>query len=373
MRTTDFRRRPTGRRLVAHPMLAAAFSIGLVACQPETQTTAPESRIARVVEADPQPSVRRIEVSGSVDARNTVDIGFLVDGRLQTRAVDIGDKVAAGDPIASIDPADLQNQLDSANAQVSAANAELARATPEEAAKRKLLADGVVAQRDYDQAVKELKSAQASVDNAMAGQRLAQDQLKYANLTSTVSGVVTATGAEPGEAVAAKQMIVQVAEDEALDAVFSVNANIATLATLALPVEVSLLSDPSTRMSGTIRQISPSADPTTGTYTIKVALPDDRPPVVRLGSLVRGSAEASGETVVKLPPTALLQTGNNPMVWVVSPKDNTVSKRNVSVFRYDSDAVLVSDGVKKGELIVSVGVNSLTEGQEVKPEKVAAQ
>jgi RND family efflux transporter MFP subunit len=371
MQNRDRRRRPASSLVCS--LSTIALVSGLAACQPDTETTAPAPRIARVVEADPQPSTQRVEGSGSVEARNTVDVGFLVDGRLQSRAVDIGDEVKVGDVIATIDPTDLQNQLDSANAQVAAAEAELARATPEEAAKRKLLADGVTTQNDYDQALKALQTAKANVDGAKASQRLAQDQLKYATLTSTVDGIVTETGAEPGEVVAAKQMIVQVAEEKSFDGVFSVGADIATAATIGLPVEVWLQSDPTVRMSGTIRQIAPLADPTTGTYTIKVALPDDRPPTVRLGSLVRGSAEVTGDTVVKLPPTALLQTGDNPMVWVVSPSDDTVAKRQVTVLRYDSDAVLVSDGLKKGELVVSIGVNSLTEGQEVKPEKVAGQ
>ena len=276
--------------------------------------------------------------------------------------------VTAGQTLAAIDPTDLQNQLTSAKSQVMPPKA-VAQTTAEEAAKRQLLKDGFTTQSEYNQALKALQTAQADLASAQANVRLAEDQLGYATLKSPVAGAVTVTGADPGQVIQPGQMIVTIADTAALDAVFSVPAQLANVARIGGVVMVWLQQDPNVRITGTVRQIAPDADPTTGTYTIKVAL-ENPPPEMRLGSLVRGRAEQAGDEVISIPPSALVQTGDNPQVWIVSA-DGSVHLKPVTVARYDTGAVLISDGIEKGDLVVIAGVNSLAEGQIVKVEKVA--
>ena len=345
-------------------------AIALSACKPE-ETPPPPPRTARVIEAVPAPLLLAAEGSGTIASRTTTSVGFLVSGRLDTRDVDVGDTVTAGQTLAAIDPTDLQNQLDSAKSQVDAANAAVAQTTAEEAAKRQLLKEGFTTQSEYNQALKALQTAQADLASAQASLRLAQDQLGYATLKSPVVGAVTRTGADPGQVVQAGQMIVEIADIVALDAVFSVPQRIANLAKIGAQVTVWLQSNPDIKVTGSVRQIAPNADPTTGTYTIKVGL-DKPPPEMRLGALVRGRAEQAGADVFALPPTALVQTGDKPQVWVVGP-DNAVHLRPVTVARYDSTGVMISEGLQRGDLVVIAGVNSLAEGQVVKPEKVTPE
>lgn len=359
------------QRQIRSAALAVFGALLLASCQ-EAEAPPPAPRKARVVEAEPAAVALSGEGSGTVAARITANVGFLVGGRMTSRNVDVGAAVKPGDLIAKLDPSDLQNQLTAAEAQVKAAQAAVAQATPQEAAKKKLLKDGFTTQADYDQALKALQSAQADLQAAEANQKLAADQLNYATLNSPVTGVVTQIGAEAGQVVQAGQMIVQVAETGALDAVFSVAAKAASLAKLGMPVKVTLQDNPSISVTGSLREISPSADPVTGTYQAKVSL-DAPPPEFRLGALVRGSVEVPGDgLVVRLPPTALIQSGDKPAVWVVSA-DGAVAKRDVTVDRYDTDAVLVSGGIEKGDLVVIAGVNSLAEGQKVAIDKVAAR
>jgi RND family efflux transporter MFP subunit len=348
---------------------AVLLAILLAACKPE-ETPPPPPRTARVVEAVPAPLQLAAEGSGTIASRTNTSVGFLVGGRLDTRDVDVGDTVTVGETVAAIDPADLQNQLASAKSAVDAANASVMQTSAEEAAKRQLLDQGFTTQSEYNQALKALQTAQADLANAQANVRLAEDQLRYATLTSPVAGAVTQTGADPGQVVQAGQMIITVADTAALDAVFSVPAQIANLAKVGAEVTIWLQTDPNVKIVGKVRQVSPSADPTTGTYTIKVAL-DNPPAEMRLGSLVRGRAEQLGADVISIPTTALVQTGDKPQVWIVSA-DGSVHLKPVTVARYDTGAVLISDGIEKGDLVVIAGVNSLAEGQVVKVEKVAS-
>ena len=133
-----------------------------------------------------------------------------------------------------------------------------------------------------------------------------------------------------------------------------------------MAVSVSLQGRSDIAVTGTIREISPEADSTTGTYQVKVALPS--PPVeMRLGSVVVGRVETEGEEAAILPPGALLQSGEKPQVWVVG-KDDKVERRKVQLAKFDGDSVMVSHGLSAGEKVVIAGVNSLADGQLVKPE-----
>jgi multidrug efflux pump subunit AcrA (membrane-fusion protein) len=85
---------------------------------------------------------------------------------------------------------------------------------------------------------------------------------------------------------------------------------------------------------------------------------------MRLGAIVIARPELASEEVIRIPAGALLQTGE-PCVWVVEGTDHEVHKRPVKVLHFDTDAILVSEGLKKGDIVVTTGINSLADGQKV--------
>jgi RND family efflux transporter MFP subunit len=159
-------------------------------------------------------------------------------------------------------------------------------------------------------------------------------------------------------------MIVQISQLDAREGVFSVSERAVALAKPGMQVHVALQSDPNIGTDGTIREISPTADPVTATYTVKVALPD-APDAMRLGAAVTGSVSFKGNTVAVIPTSALLQTADQPAVWVVAPDEKVVHRRPVKVDRFDTETVTISDGLKDGDIVVTAGVNWLAEGQKV--------
>ena len=361
----------TASSMLRNTVLVGMSVLLLAACTEERHPTPALPRAVRVIEADPRAIGHSAQASGQIQPRYTSNVGFLVAGRLVSRNVDLGAVVKTGDLLARIDPVDFQNKIVAAQSQVAAAQADLDLATPEEARLRKLLNEGYTTRVRYEQALSALEGAKARMEGAQANLRLADDQMKYATLLAPTDGVVTATGADPGQVVSAGQMIVQIAKLEEREAVFAVSPQDAALAHPGMPVEVWLQDKPEERVSGTIREIAPSADPTTGTYTVKVTLPHPSPDM-RLGAIVVGEATVAGGIVTRIPATALLQTGERPEVWVVSQSDSAVRKRPVKVLRYDADSVTVSEGLAKGDLVVIAGVNSLADGQKVALQRTSA-
>jgi RND family efflux transporter MFP subunit len=304
------------------------------------------------------------QASGVIESRYNAQVGFLVGGRLIARQADIGMTVAKGDLLAQLDSADYKNKLAAAQSQVKAAQSEVAQAAPQETRLKSLLKQGYTTQLEYDRALRSLNTANAHLDEAQANLRLAQDQVGYTDLKADTAGAVTAVGADPGQVVNAGQMIVQISQLDAREAVFSVSEQAVAVTQPGLIVKVALQSDPSISVDGTIREVSPTADPVTGTYTVKVSLPD-APDIMRLGAAVTGVVEMKGEPVAVIPTGALLQNGAEPAVWVVSRTEKVVHRQPVKVMRFDADTVTISEGLKTGDLVVTAGINWLAEGEKV--------
>lgn len=87
-------------------------------------------------------------------------------------------------------------------------------------------------------------------------------------------------------------------------------------------VTAHLVSNPEIETAGTVRYISPQADPATRTYTVRVSLPE-APLQMRLGANVVGTVTLDEGETVAIPGSALFQKDGKPAVWLVE-KDNTV-------------------------------------------------
>lgn len=329
---------------------------------------APEIRPVRTVVVDPKPIEDDRSAVGEVKPRYESDIAFRIGGKLISRAVDVGMSVKKGDVLARLDSTDNGNRLKSAESDIVAAEAVLTDAKGTEGRLRQLLASGTTTQSNYDAALKNLRSAEAKLDAVGAALNLAKDQLSYSDLHADFDGIVTGAGAEAGQVVNAGQMIVRLAQPGEKDAVFSIAESAFRNRkddNQQPEVSVSLLSNPNISADGVVREISPVADPVTRTYQVKVTL-NAPPPEMRFGASVVGRLKTSTAPVVTLPGSALFDKAGAPAVWVFSPAAGSVALKAVTVARYEADRVIVSDGLAKGDIVVTAGVNRLRENQKVR-------
>jgi RND family efflux transporter MFP subunit len=352
-----------GSRALRVLALAGAAVI-VAACSEQKPPPPAPPRTVRVVKVQLEDAGFAGQASGVIESRYNARVGFLVGGRLIERKADIGALVHLGDVLAQLDPTDYKNKLAAAQSQVRAAQGEVAQAAPQVERQQTLLKKGFTTQVEFDRAMRNLSSAKASLDEAQANLRLAEDQVGYTTLKADTDGAVTEVGADPGQVVTAGQMIVQISQLTAREGVFDVAERGAAYMKPGMTVHVALQSDPAVAVDGSVREISPTADPVTGTYQIKVSLPA-APDAMRLGSVVTGSLQVKGEPVAVIPSGALLQTGDQAAVWIVAPGEKVVHRRPVKVLRFDADTVTLADGLAAGDLVVTAGVNSLADGQTV--------
>jgi membrane fusion protein, multidrug efflux system len=352
--------------------LAGVCALPLLSgCDKPVQQAAPV-RPVRTVTVAARDTGQTLSQTGELEARTEIDLGFRIGGKIVERPVDVGSTVKKGEVLARLDDQPESNRLQSARAALTAAEAELVRTQAEEVRQSTLLKDGYTTKQRYDTALRDLQTARAQIDSAHAELNLARDNLAYTQLHADIDGIVTQVYADAGQVVAAGQRVLRVADPTALDGVFGVPAVAFGLVPRDAKVLVTLTSDPRIAATGTIRYVSPQADPVTRSYTVRVALPH-APPQMRLGATVTGQVRLPGQMVIELPGTALFEQDGKPAVWLFDRAKGTVALKPVTVLRYEAGEVLISAGLAKGDIVVTAGVHVLRPGERVRQLAEAGQ
>jgi membrane fusion protein, multidrug efflux system len=358
------KRSRTTRFLKSSIAVAALVTMTVAGCnKPEPPTEA--ARPVRTVTVEHRAEGEIVSLTGHVRAKDQAGVAFRLDGRMIERPVNVGDVLKAGQVVARLDPQIPDNALRAAEANLASLEAVLTEARLTFGRKQELLQNGWTPRANFDEAQQKLLTAQAQVDAAQAQVRIAREQQSYTVLYADALGVVTATGAEPGEVVRAGQMIAELARQGGRDAVFDVPEQLIRTGPRDARVEIVLNDDRNVRAVGSVREVAPQADAATRTYQVKVGIAD-APDAMRLGATVTGSIQLSAPPGVEVPASALTEADGHPAVWVVDPQNQSVSLRNVEVLRHDPATVVISEGLETGEVVVTAGAQTLRPGQKVR-------
>jgi multidrug efflux pump subunit AcrA (membrane-fusion protein) len=69
---------------------------------------------------------------------------------------------------------------------------------------------------------------------------------------------------------------------------------------------------------------------------------------------------------MQVPAASIVRSQQQPAVWIVDPKTQTVALRNVDIERFDADRVVVKSGLVAGDIVVAAGAQALRPGQRVR-------
>lgn len=318
----------------------------------EEKPTEPQRPRVRIQQVEAQEFAAAVTLTGDVQARVQSDLSFRVDGKIIQRLVDVGDRVTARQVLARLDPKDLQTSVDSARAAVAAEQARVNQTSAAFVRQQKLLPKGYTSQSEYDSAQAALRSSQSALAAAQAQLASAREQLSYTELVADAPGVITARQAEVGQVVQATVPIFGLARDGDRDAVFNVYEALFVEPPTEQSVPVSLLDNPQVKTLGKVREVTPAVSAQTGTLQVKVAL-QQLPKGMDLGSVVSAALSVPGSRSVELPWSALTKDLSEPAVWVV--EGDKANLRRVKVGRYLTGHVIISDGLKAGERVVTAG------------------
>lgn len=349
--------------------LLLAVSLCLVAAGCDQQSGAKDAPVrpvlSQVVEAGRASAPRFV---GVVAAQVSVAQSFNAGGTLATRNVALGSQVRAGDVVATLDAATAELALRDAWANVASAQAQFANAADSEARLRALNQQDFATAANLEQAEQQTAAARAALAQARARLAQAEEQVSYTTLAAPFDGIVTAVGAEPGEVVAAGQMMVTVADPNTRDVVIDVPEPVVADISVGTAFVLSPQLSPQVKAKGQVREIAPQADPRTRSWRVKIGIAE-KIEQFWLGSTATATLADAGTETLTIPLGAVRDAGGRPGVWIVDEKAGMVRARPIMLGQQDGDRVTVLSGIEAGERIVIAGVNGLADGQKIRIEE----
>ena len=346
-------------------LLSALLAL-LAACGRDTPPAPPaDIRPVRAEQLGLQTNHASTRYAGEVRARYETDLAFRVAGRVQTRLVEVGAQVKAGQVMATLDPQDYALAASAARAQVAAAEAEARLAQQDLQRFTELRAQNFISQAELDRRRTVTAAAQAKESQLRAEAQRQGNQQSYTRLTAPHAGVVTAIAFEAGQVVAAGQPVAQLARSGEREVLIDVPENALDTLRAAQELTIRLWSAPDVTYPGRLRELSPMADAGSRTYRARVRLlkPDAGVKLGMTATVEVGSEAAPGLSVAQ---TALFKVNGQPQVWVVDPATQKVAARSVQLGALRGDRAAVVSGLQAGEWVVTAGVHKIAPGQQVR-------
>jgi multidrug efflux system membrane fusion protein len=355
-------RSPQVRALQICAVLATMLVAGC-SKEPERQE---DVRPVTVVKVAPWEGSVQTSYTGDVRPRYETALGFRVAGKIVARKVEVGSRVQRGQELARLDPSDYRLNIEAAKSQLAAAQSDYLQAKDDLQRYRELFDKKFISAAEFDRRQNAYTVAQAKLEQAQAELGVTQNQSAYTSLRADRDGIITSISAEVGQVVSAGQEVMRLAQLGEKEVVVSVPEGRLDELRAVDQVAITLWAAPDARFAGHIREISPSADPVTRTYSVKVTIlkPTAQVQLGMTANVLLGE-ERTG-AVVHLPLSALYQNGKEPAVWVVDPKTSQVKLTPVTVVRYTQEAVEIGAGLHPGDVVVRAGVHKLTAGQRVR-------
>ncbi|MDV1441254.1 efflux RND transporter periplasmic adaptor subunit [Klebsiella variicola subsp. variicola] len=335
----------------------------LPGCGDNQGNTTDPMRTVRYVVVGSAQTLPALERTGEIHAHDETILSFRTGGRIVTRSVDIGDRVNAGQLLATLENTTSQNQLDGAQADYEGAKASAQVAALNVNRMQKLMPTGAIARTQLDTARADWLVARARLKNSESALRNARESLGWTRLIAPRSGVITEVSASAGQVVNGGQSVLTLATGEARDVVFDIAKPEAIPPQEQAGLRVSLLSDPSVQASAAVRDISPQADPQTRTWRVRATL-QNPPLAMALGASVTVTLPATGPHGYALPASALSRVDDKPAVYVINPQSQAQLRMVVPAY-YTATSVIISGGLEPGDRVITAGVSKLRSGEPV--------
>lgn len=290
-------------------------------------------------------------IAGSLQPEIVSSIRAEVGGSILETFAEEGESVRAGQQLARIDDAALQDAALSARSAVTTAeqSAELARRNLERA--ERLAQAGAIAERELENARIALTTAESQLSDAKARLAQAEKQLRSTRIASPIAGVVSERAVNAGDVVTPGMLLFTVVNPRSMKLVASVPAAAVGALEVGAPVEFQVTGYPGRTFNGRLRRINPTVDPATGQVEIQASLPNTGGRLVG-GVFAEGRVGTTRTTALALPITAVQRTGEAASVLVI--REGTVARVPVQLGIRDEQAerYAIVSGIAAGDTVL---------------------
>ena len=139
--------------------------------------------------------------TGVLEPVRTVEVTSKASGEIMRLHVDVGDEVEPGALLVEVDPRDVRNTADQADADIAVAEARMAIAERQAERSRELLESGVISAQEHESRTLEYANARASLIKAQTNSELAQLRLEDVTIRAPMAGTILEKNVEEGQVI----------------------------------------------------------------------------------------------------------------------------------------------------------------------------
>ncbi|MCW3786020.1 efflux RND transporter periplasmic adaptor subunit [Plebeiibacterium sediminum] len=335
---------------------AMVLAIGLLSSCGDNTTEHTESiRYVKATEVLPSQGNDVLIYNGVVKERRDVTLSFKVGGPVNELLVDVGDYVTKGQAIAKIDKRDYNIQLQAREAQYTQAKGEYER---------------------YQELYKRKKLPENTLDKLKAGYLMAKSQYEAAvnaledtELKAPFSGYVNKKFIENFETVGPGVPIIQLLDFSDLEVVVSIPENNINEMSEVYKITCDIRNANKTSIPATVKSISKKSG-SDRMFEAKILLEDsDANHEIKPGMVAKVKVQKSNSDNKNLlvPIESVFSSGQKKYVWLIDNNSHKVKKQEVNVSEIQGNGLVeISAAINIGDIVVTAGIHSLVENQEVK-------
>lgn len=312
--------------------------------------------------------------TGRAVGSREVEVRALVSGILLERRYEEGKPVRQGEVLFRIDPDRYRAAVEQAQAELGVESARLAEARRQLERIRALLDQGLVSQRQHDEAISAYEVAQASTAAARARLRTAQLDLGYTEVRAPIAGLTSREARSEGSLVTAgdeSSLVTRIVQTDPIYVEFTlpeveaalVRARVAAGATPEVRVE--LQGGELHPVPAKLTFVDNAVESTTGTVRARAVLPNADGRLVP-GQFLRARLEGvEVPDAITVPRRAVMSSAQGSFVWLVGAGD-AVDLRPVRLQGNVGERAIVAEGLEGGERVIVEGVLKVQPGITVK-------
>lgn len=344
----------------------ALLLFGLSSCSPSISDDAKPAGVrnvaipVRVAAVQQMVNDETLRFAGVARARQRAALTFQVGGVIQSRNVEIGQTVAAGDVIARLYNPQLEPSRDAARSRLEQLRTDAAQAARDLDRVRQLHERGVSPIQDLEQQIARLESLNAAINNAEATLQQTEQLLAESTLRAPFAGTIEAILLEPGEFAQAGQAVVRLSASDGMEIEARVPAQL--LDGLEAGQTLTVISSLGGQThEGEILEIGRSSSGNTALYPLVVSLNNTD---IRAGDAMEVAIPRRRDPVLVVPMTAIMRSADGLVSFQVI--NNAVTRVPVQVSQLMGDQAIIADGsLRPGDSVVYAGLTRLADGDRV--------
>lgn len=374
------------RQLLFLSALSVIAAFALSSCsQVQGTQAAPPPQALPVLAVNASPATTYQEFSATVEGKTNVEIRPQVSGYLDKIYVEEGAFVNAGQPLFKINDRPYDAQLNNADANISAARANMEKAAIEVNRLKPLVDNKVISDVQLKAAEAAYAAASAAVTQTVAAGNNASINLGYTLIKAPVSGYIGRIPYKIGSLVGKGEAspLTMLSDVRDVYAYFSMSESdflhftggasgktIAEKIKALPPVELELADKNIYSAKGRIELMEGQFDKTMGTISFRAVFPNAEG-LLRTGSTGRIRVPQSNTTTVPVPQTATYELQDKIFVYTVGDS-NKVTSKPLHIVAKMTGWYLVDKGVQPGDRIVYAGMDRLQDGMVITPQLLSA-